>query len=178
MSLEKEMATHSNTLAWKIPWVEEPGGLQSMGLQGVGHNWVTSLSCTGERNGNPLQCSCLENPRDGGAWWAAVCGVTQSRTWLKWLSSSSSCPWKTRGKYRTMLKFTTSILSRPFFAIPWTVAYQDLLFMEFFQAKILEWVSISFSRGSSRPRDWTLISCIGRQILYHWATWEAHNTLL
>ena len=49
-----------------------------------------SLSCIGEGNGNPLQCSCLENPRDGGAWWAAIYGVPQSRTWLKWLSSSSS----------------------------------------------------------------------------------------
>jgi len=49
-----------------------------------------SLSCTGEGNGNPLQCSYLENPRDGGAWWAAVYGVAQSRTRLKWLSSSSS----------------------------------------------------------------------------------------
>ena len=49
-----------------------------------------SLSCIGEGNGNPLQCSCLENPRDGGAWWAAVCGVTQSWTRLEQLSSSSS----------------------------------------------------------------------------------------
>ena len=49
-----------------------------------------SLSCTGEGNGNPLQCSCLENPRDGEAWWAAVCGVAQSQTRLKRLSSSSS----------------------------------------------------------------------------------------
>ena len=48
-----------------------------------------SLSCIGEGNGNPLQCSCLDNPRDRGAWWAAVYGVTQSRTRLKWLSSSS-----------------------------------------------------------------------------------------
>ena len=48
------------------------------------------LSCIGERNGNPLQCSCLKNPRDGGAWWTAIYGVAQSRTWLKWLSSSSS----------------------------------------------------------------------------------------
>ena len=46
-----------------------------------------SLSCTGEGNGNPLQCSCLENPRDRGAWWAAVYGVAQSWTWLKWFSS-------------------------------------------------------------------------------------------
>ena len=51
------------------------------------HFW---LSCFREGNGNPLQCSCLENPRDGGAWWAAVYGVSQSRTWLKRLSSSSS----------------------------------------------------------------------------------------
>ena len=49
-----------------------------------------SVSCIGEGNGNPLQCSCLENPRDGGAWWAAVYGVAQSRTRLKRLSSSSS----------------------------------------------------------------------------------------
>ena len=51
-----------------------------------------SLSCIGEGNGNPLQCSCLGNPRDGGAWWAAVYGVAQSQTWLKWLSSSSIHP--------------------------------------------------------------------------------------
>ena len=49
-----------------------------------------SLSCIGEGNGNPLQCSCLENPRDGGAWWAAIYGVAQNQTRLKRLSSSSS----------------------------------------------------------------------------------------
>ena len=49
-----------------------------------------SVSCIGEGNGNTLQCACLENPRDGGAWWTAVDGVAQSRTQLKWLSSSSS----------------------------------------------------------------------------------------
>ena len=54
-----------------------------------------SLSCIGEGNGNPLQCSCLENPRDGGAWWAAVSGVAQSWTRLKRLSSSSSSPFTT-----------------------------------------------------------------------------------
>ena len=96
--MEKAMAPHSSTLAWKIPWTEEPGRLQSMESLGVGHDWVTSLSlsCIGEGNGNPLQCSCLENPRDGGAWWAAVYGVTQSWTRLKWLSSSSSRVFKMR----------------------------------------------------------------------------------
>ena len=57
-----------------------------------------------EGNGNPLQCSCLENPRDGGAWWAAVYGVAQSRTWLKWLSSSSN----SRRSYRSSQKHLTS----------------------------------------------------------------------
>ena len=94
-ALEKEMATHSSILAWKIPWAEEPGRLQSMGSLRVGHtterlHFHFSLSCIGEGNGNPLQCSCLENPRDGRAWWAAVYGVAQSRTRLKRLSSSSS----------------------------------------------------------------------------------------
>ena len=86
------MAPHSGTLAWKIPWTEEPGRLQSMGLLWVGHDWATSLSlsCIGGGNGNSLQCSCLENPRDGGAWWAAIYGVAQSRTQLKQLSNSSS----------------------------------------------------------------------------------------
>ena len=94
--LEKAMAPHSSTLAWKIPWTEEPGRLQSMGSQSwtwlsdFTFNFHFSLSCIGKGNGNPFQCSCLENPRDGGAWWAAVCVVTQSWTWLKWLSSSSS----------------------------------------------------------------------------------------
>ena len=88
------MAPHSSTFAWKIPWAEEPGRLQSMGSVRVSYDWATllslSLSCIGEGNGNPLQCSCLENPRDREAWWAAVYGVAQSRTRLKRLSSSSS----------------------------------------------------------------------------------------
>ena len=58
-----------------------------------------SLSCIGERNGNPLQCACLENPRDGGAWWAAISGVAQSQTQLKRLSSSSSSSIKWWGPF-------------------------------------------------------------------------------
>ena len=97
------MAPHSSTFAWKIPWTEEPGRLQSMGsLESETTerlHFPFSLSCIGEGNDNPLQCSsalvvgegngtplqyfCLENPRDGGAWWAAVSGVAQSRTRLK-----------------------------------------------------------------------------------------------
>ena len=92
--LEKEMAIHSSTLVWKIPWIEEPGGLRSMGSLQLGTterlHFHFSLSGIGEGNGNPLWCSCLENPRDGGAGWASVYGVAQSRTRLKQLSSCSS----------------------------------------------------------------------------------------
>ena len=88
----KAMTPHSSTLAWKIPWTEEPVRLQSMGSLRVEHDWATSLSlsCVAEGNGNPLQCSCLENPRDRGAYCAPVSGVAQSRTQLKRLSTSSS----------------------------------------------------------------------------------------
>ena len=152
------MAPHSSILAWKIPWMEEPGRLQSMGSLRVQHDWVTSLSlsCIGEGNGNPLQCSCLENlrdgepggllsmgshrvrhnwsdlaaaaagyyfregngtplqysclenPMDGGVWWAAIYGVTQSRTQLKWLSSSS----------RSRLLFGASLVAQPIKNLP------------------------------------------------------------
>ena len=75
------MAPHSSTLAWKIPWMEEPGGLQSIAKSRTRlSDFHSSLSCIGEGNGNPLQCPCLENPRNGGVKWAAVCGVAQSPT--------------------------------------------------------------------------------------------------
>ena len=77
------MAPHSSTLAWKIPRTEEPGRLQSIGCYQSDMterlHFDFSLSHIGEGNGNPLQCSCLENSRDGGAWWAAVYGVAQGR---------------------------------------------------------------------------------------------------
>ena len=90
---EKAMAPHSSTFAQKIPWTEEPGGLQSMGsLESDTTERLPfhfSLSCIGKGNGNPLQHSRLENPRDGEAWWAALYGVAQSGTRLKRLSSSN-----------------------------------------------------------------------------------------
>ena len=73
---EKALAPHSSTLAWKIPWMEAPGRLQTTGSLWVRHDWTTSFSLFTfmhwRRKCNPLQCSCLENPRDGGAWWASV----------------------------------------------------------------------------------------------------------
>ena len=98
IGMEKAMAPHSSTPAWKIPWTEEPECCSPWGHWGLDRterlHFHFSLSCIGGGNGNPLQCSCLENPRDRRAWWASVYGVTQSRTRLKWLSSSSSSNWK------------------------------------------------------------------------------------
>ena len=76
------MAPHSSTLAWKIPWTEEPVGCSPWSHEELDTTELLhfhfSLSCIGEGNGDPLQCSCLENPRNGEAWWAAVYGVAES----------------------------------------------------------------------------------------------------
>ena len=117
---EKAMAPHSSTLAWK-----SHGQRSQVGCSPWGHEESDtterlhfSLSCIGEGNGNPFQCSCLGSPRDGGAWWAAVYGVTQSQTWLKWLSSSSNT--RSRGTHgdqgskqsSTIIKMVTSLGKR------------------------------------------------------------------
>ena len=87
------MAPHSSTFAWKIPWTEELGRLQSMGSLRVGHDWGTSLSLFTfrhwRRKWQPTPVLLPENPREGGAWWAVVFGVSQSQIRLKQLSSSS-----------------------------------------------------------------------------------------
>ena len=107
-----------------------------------------SLSCIGEGNGNPLQCSCLENPRDGGAWCVAICGVAQSWTRLKWRSMHAH----TGLFFSLFLLLLLSRFSRVWlFATLWTVAGQTPLSMWIFQARILEWVAISFSGDFSNP---------------------------
>ena len=87
------MAPHFSTLAWKVPWTEEPGRLQSMGSLGVGHDWVTSLSLFTfmhwRRKWQPTPVFLPGESRDGGSWWAAIYGVVQSQTRLKRLSCSS-----------------------------------------------------------------------------------------
>ena len=164
---EKAMATHSSTLAWKIPWTEGPGGLQSMGSLGVRHDWATSLfllSCIGEGNDNPLQCSCLKNPRDGGARWAAVCGVAQSRTRL---SNWTEVLYGKREKSLLSTKYFTNIETfyNLHYSINTAAAAAKLLqscptlcdptdgsppgspVPGILQARTLEWVVISFSNA-------------------------------
>src|SRR5574337_719035 len=88
------MAPHSSTLAWKIPWTEEPGGLRSRGSLGVRHDWATSLSLFTfmhwRRKWQPTPVFLPGESQGRGAWWAAVYRIAQSRTRLKQLSSSSS----------------------------------------------------------------------------------------
>ena len=105
--LVRFMIEATQLLNWRRQWQPTPvlvpekshGRRSLVGCSPWGHeesdtterlHFHFSLSCIGEGNGNPLQCSCLENPRDGGAWWAAISGVAQSRTRLKRRSSSSS----------------------------------------------------------------------------------------
>ena len=139
------MAPHSSTLPGKSrgrrslvgwnPWGREESDTTE---------WLPfhfSLSCIGEGNGNPLQCSCLENPRDGGAWWAAVYGVAQSRTRLKRLSSSSSMVSKVNKAIPQRPKNLSPYCKRGgtvwvlsygwFFVTPWTTACQTPLSMGF-----------------------------------------------
>ena len=91
---EKAMAPRSRTLAWRIPWTEEPGRLQSMGSLRVGHDWAISLSLFTfmhwRRKWQPTPVFLPRESKGWGAWWAAIYGVAQSQTWLQWLSSSSS----------------------------------------------------------------------------------------
>ena len=96
-------------------------GYSPMGSLRVGHNWASSLSLFTfmhwRRKCNPLQCSCLENPRDGGAWWAAIHGVAQSRTRLKRLSSSGSSSSKHFVHYAIFFLFLFLLTSHSYFNV-------------------------------------------------------------
>ena len=159
--------------------MEESGRLKSMGSLESDTtkqlHFHFSLSCIGEGNGNPLQCSCLENPRDGEAWWAAVYGVTQSWTRLKWLSSSSS----SRGEELTCWK-------RPWCWERLKAGEEDNRGWHGWMASPTWWTWVSVGSGSrwwtGKPGmlqsmgsqrtgdDWvTELNWSERDLLYHWS---------
>ena len=162
------MATHSSIFAWKIPWMEEPGRLQSKGSQRVGHDWVTSLSLS-------LPTEPLQKPQ----------GLPFSRrsAWLRDQAQVSHVAgrffivWVTREVFSLFIESPLSewkSLSRVWlFATPWTITVYGIL-----QARMLEWGAFPFSRGSSQPRDATQVSCIAGRFFTSWATREAHESLL
>ena len=121
--LEKGMATHSSILAWEIPWTEEPGGLQSLESQRVGHNWVTKHSTAQSIKMNMCFIAQL---------YLTLCDPMDCR-------------------------------------LPGSPVHGIL------QARILDWVSIPFSRGSSLPRDWTQVSCTADRFFTFWATRETQR---
>ena len=240
------LATRSCNLAWKIPWTEETGRLQSMGSQRVGHNWATSLSLfTFMHWRRKWQPTPVFLPVESHRLWAAIYGVAQRWTWLKRLSSSSSrvlqgLPWWPNSRQSTCnagvmdsvprsgrslggekgnsLKYSClgNAMDR---GVWWAIVHgvardaHDLAIKPppgsyifkysvsesevaqscptlwdpmdcslsgsvhgIFQARVLEWIAISFSRGSSQPRNWTWVSRTAGRRFTVWATREAPST--
>ena len=128
--LEKEMATHSSTLAWKIPWMEKPGRLQSMWSQRVRHDWATSLS-------------------------------------LSYMTLLAFY-WVFLQKHNDQVK-VTQLCPTP--------CDMDCIVHGIFQVRILEWVAVPFSRGSSQPRDGTQVSHSAGGFFTSWATRKTQVTL-
>ena len=203
--LEKEMATHSSVLAWRIPWTEKPGRLQSMGSHRVGHDW-SNLAAGREFSCYLLQhCRCLLSiwfgapaPRSFvsksfGGWWMS------HRNTFAWLSAYHGKEAETAlllskvnpSSWALDLIPRSSLLAHFFTYLPPSLSQQFTCMCAqscptlchpkrcnppgssvhgISQARILEWVAISSSKGSSWPRGQTRISwvpCIGRWILYH-----------
>ena len=146
-----------------------------MGSLRVGHNWVTLLSLFTfmhwRRKWQPTPVFLPGESQDGGAWWADVYGVAWSRTWLKWLSSSHCI--NPVSSVHTLLEFIVAIKNYQIVAWKVKVSQSCLILCspvdcslpgssghEILQARILEWVAISFSRGSSKPRNQTRTSCM------------------
>ena len=158
--LEKAMAPHSSTLAWKIPWMEEPGRLQSMGSLRVRQDWATSLSLfTFIHWRRKWQPTPMFLPGESQGWGSLVgCrlwGHTES-DWSDLAAAAAAC---------LLSRFSHVWLFVPL----WTVACQSPLSVGFSRSEY--WSGLPCpSSGFSQPRDWTCVSyvsCIGRQVLYH-----------
>ena len=165
--LEKEMATHSSTLAWKIPWMEEPGRLQSMGSQRVGHDWATSLSLSYKSVSTMLDEGLTKNiERDGeiGNYKLNEIG-TLSMKFKKWNKLDKS----ERSSDMDHEKWKWKLLSHVLCDL------MDYTIHGILQARILEWVAFPFSRGSFQPRDPTQASHIAGRFLTSWATRQAQE---
>ena len=161
------MAPHSSTLAWKIPWTEEPGGLQCMGSRRVGHDWAISLSLFtflnwrrkwqptpvflpgkshGERNlagyspaKSLQQCPTLCDPIDGSPPGSPIPGILQART-LEWVAISFSNAWKWKVKSESEVAQSCPTLRDPMDCSPPGSSVHGI-----FQTRVLEWGAITFS---------------------------------
>ena len=173
---EEEMAAHSSILAWKIPYMEEPGGLQSMGLQRVQHNWAGSPAThiVWLRTGN---MTSLHKAVNAGLW-LGICW--QSNHWAlqgNAVNQASETMFPSKVFWLWQLYFSTSeseiVQSCLTLCDPMDCSLRGSSVHGVFQARILEWGAISFSRGSSQPRDRTLVS---RIVCRRVTVWAARNS--
>ena len=135
----------------------------------------------GVGNGNLLQYSCLESSMDRGTWQATVHGVIKSWTWLKWLSTHIRVHQETETRAGILVvKVGKSEVAQscPILCNPMGCSVPGSTIHGIFQARVLEWVAISFSRRSSRPRDWTWIFRIAGRCFTIWVTREAFSSEL
>ena len=199
--MEKAMAPHPSTLAWKIPWTEEPGRLQSMGSRRVGHDWATSLSLFifmhWRRKWQPTPVFL---PGESQGWGTLVgCRLWGShRVRHDWSDLAATCKrinvhysscrvgkQKSKLSYRhaelrevEVKKITRNVQDCSLFSIFFVLRKgkeKTHSSFSFSLQQMLEWVAISYSRESSRSRDQIRISymsCTGRQILYHCTSQE------
>ena len=163
--LEKSIETHSSILAWRIPWTEEPGGLQSIGLQRVRHTWIDLA-----KNSNYT----LGWPKSWFGFFHHIFLFGQPNAMfntLLWVLPSPPAPPPGSASEGVCVCVTQS---SPTLGSTWTVAHQAPPSMGILQARILEWVAMSSSRGSSRPRNHTQVSHTAGIFFTVGATWEAH----
>ena len=155
---EKVMAAHSSILVWRIPWAEEPGGLQSMGLRRVGHNW-SDLPCTHVaffyQSFPHLVCN---------SFFSFLSTIFSSFTYVQTiLISTVYCYAIIPDKSVCLFVKMKVAQSRLTLCDPVDYTVHGIL-----QARTLEWVALPFSRGSSQARDWTQVSCITGRFLTSW----------
>ena len=161
------MATHSSVLAWRIPGMGEPGGLLSMGLQRVGHDW-RDLAAAAASFGEKRAMGAREGDRKKVEW--SEC-ITKSKN--KFVSVKCTCEQGLRYK-----------VCKCIFAVKWKVKVKvaqpcltlcdptDYTVHGILQARILEWVAVPFSRGSFQPRDRTQVSHLAGRFFTSWTTRE------
>ena len=143
---EKGMATHSSILVWRIPWTEKPGRLQYMGLQIVGHDWVT----------NTFTSTIMK--------WSESHSVVSDSLWPRILQASGA------GSLSLLQGiFPTEGLNPGLPHCRWILYWLS----HKWSPRILEWVAYPFSRGSSWPRNRTGVSCIAGRFFTNWAVREA-----
>ena len=204
--LEKRMATSSSILAWRIPWTEEPGRLQSIGW--VGHNWATisySQPHMRKRSENLFvrdkktfkELSLSYSSRHSHQLSPIIKLLCKACVYVSSSVLSNSlqphglgptrllCPWNSPGKntgvgchflLQCMKVKSESEVTQSCLALldPMDSSLPGSSVHGIFQARVLEWVAILFSKGSSQPSDWTQVSCIAGRFFAAWATMEAH----